>query len=102
MDDKSSEKPCTEQLREVEFQLQRLCSWLRSELGYDSDSPGNVNRHMNETDRKASEALNLLRGEKDQIGIVGKVELLFKSWHVLLSVITLLAGYILRLLTETT
>jgi len=101
-EDKNYEKPSAEQLRDVAFRLERLCSWLRSEFGYDSDSPGNVNRNMNEINRKANEAVNLLRGEKDQIGIVGKVELLFKSWHVLLSVITLLVGYILRMLTETT
>lgn len=95
-----SDAETSQQLQNLERRVDRLTSWLSSELGYDSNSEGNVNRLMNETHKRCTEALNLLRGEKDQIGLVGKVELLFRSWHVLLSLVAALAGYIVRLVTE--
>lgn len=88
------------QLQQLERRLDRLIAWLNSELGYETSAEGNVNRLMKETHNRATEALNLLRGEGDQIGMLGKVELLFRSWHVLLSLVAALAGYIVRLVTE--
>lgn len=90
----------TQQLQRMERRLDRITSCLSAELGFETNTEGNVNRRMNETMKNSSEALSLLRGEKDQIGLVGKVELLFRSWHVLLSLVAALAGYLVRLVTE--
>lgn len=89
-----------QRLQQLERRLDRITSWLSSELGYETSAEGNVNRLMKETHNKATQALNLLRGENEQIGLVGKVELLFRSWHVLLSLIAALGGYIVRMITE--
>ncbi len=89
-----------DQLRCLEQRHDRLCSWLRSELGYDSESEGNVNRRLQETQDIAAETLKLLRGEGNQMGIIGRVEVLSKTWNVLLCSVTALAGYIIRLFTE--
>lgn len=89
-----------ERVQDLERRHDRLTAWLGSELGYDTNAEGNVNRLMNETHKRSTEALTLLRGERDQIGLVGKVELLFRSWHVLLSLVAALAGYIVRMVTE--
>jgi len=89
-----------DQLRQLESRHIRLCSWLRSELGYDSESEGNVNRRLQETHDIAAETLKLLRGEGTEMGIIGRVAVLTKSWNVLLCSVTALAGYIIRLFTE--
>ncbi|MEM8944120.1 MAG: hypothetical protein AAGD11_02975 [Planctomycetota bacterium] len=89
--------PC---LHRLERQVDKIASWLGAELGYEANSEGNLNRKMNEMQAKAAEALSLLRGENDQVGLVGKVELLFRSWHILLSLVAALGGYIVRLVTE--
>ncbi len=94
------EAEIVQRVQHLERKFDRLTSWLGSELGYGIEAEGNLNRVMNETHRKSSEALTLLRGEKDQIGLVGKVEILFRSWHVLLSLVAALAGYLVRLVTE--
>lgn len=95
-----SEVEWIQQLQLVERRLDRIASWLSVELGFETNAEGNVNRRMNEAMENSSEALSLLRGEKDQIGLVGKVELLFRSWHILLSLVAALAGYLVRLVTE--
>lgn len=100
MSNEEQKKEDRERLYKFERQLERISSWLRSELGYDSESQGNVNRLMNQAHDKADEALSLLRGKDDQMGIVAKTELLFRSWHILLSVIAALGGYIVRMVTE--
>ena len=89
-----------DEFRNLEHRHERLCSWLRSELGFDSESEGNVNRRLQETHDLAAETLKLLRGEGNQMGIIGRVEVLTKSWNVLLCSVTALAGYIIRLITE--
>lgn len=94
------EKDCAKRLREFETQMRMLHAWLRSELGYNSESEGNVKRLMNETHEKATEAIDLLRGTGSDTGIIGKVDLLFRSWYVLLSLVTALGGYIVRMVTE--
>ncbi len=97
---KQCEAELLQRVQQLERKFERIASWLGSELGYDTEAEGNVNRTMNETNRRSTEALTLLRGEKDQIGLVGKVEILFRSWHILLSLVAALAGYLVRLVTE--
>lgn len=100
MSNRSDEGESSQRLQQLERRLDRITSWLSSELGYETSAEGNVNRLMKETHNKATQALSLLRGENEQIGLVGKVELLFRSWHVLLSLIAALGGYIVRMITE--
>lgn len=88
------------ELRRLETQHDRLCAWLRSELGYDTESEGNVHRRLQETHEVASETLKLLRGEGTNMGLIGRVEILTKSWNVLLCAVTAFVGYIARLFTE--
>jgi hypothetical protein len=73
---------------------------LRAELGYGTESEGNVHRRLQETHAVASETLKLLRGEGSNMGLIGRVEILTKSWNVLLCAVTALVGYLARLLTE--
>lgn len=89
-----------QQLQQLEMRHDRLASWLRSELGYDSQTEGNVNRRLKETHAVAAETLKLLRGEGSDMGLIGRVEVLSKSWNVLLCAVTALAGYIVRFFTE--
>ncbi len=96
----NEDKDLVTQLRRLEQRHDQLCSWLRSELGYDSKNEGNVNRRLQETQKIAAETLKLLRGEGNRMGVIGQVEVLSKTWNVLLCAITALAGYIVRLFTE--
>ena len=88
------------ELRRLEMQHDRLCAWLRAELGYDTESEGNVHRRLQETHEVAAETLKLLRGEGNNMGLIGRVEILTKSWNVLLCTVTAFVGYLARLLTE--
>lgn len=88
------------EFRRLEMQHDRLCVWLRAELGYDTESEGNVHRRLQETHAVAFETLKLLRGEGSNMGLIGRVEILTKSWNVLLCALTALVGYLARLLTE--
>lgn len=88
------------ELRRLETQHDRLCAWLRAELGYDTESEGNVHRRLQETHEVAAETLQLLRGEGSNMGLIGRVEILSKSWNVLLCSVTAFVGYLARLLTE--
>ena len=88
------------QVRRLTSQHDRLDTWLRVELGYDMESEGNVHRRLQETHAIAAETLKLLRGEGSNLGLIGQVEILTKSWNVLLCAVTALIGYVARLLTE--
>ena len=94
-----SQEACKD-LRRLEMEHDRLCAWLRAELGYDTESEGNVHRRLQENHEVASETLKLLRGEGSNMGLIGRVEILTKSWNVLLCAVTAFVGYLARLLTE--
>lgn len=72
----------------------RVTSYLRSELGYESESPGNVNRLMAETWQMVSGHERLLRGEGDQLGMVGWVQLLRRTWWGVLVALGTVTGYV--------
>lgn len=77
-----------------------LSSFLGVELGYHTPAPGNVHRRIDEAQALAKAAYDLLRGKESEMGLIGRVEVLTKTWNVLLCAITALGGYIVRMLTE--
>ncbi|MEM8865628.1 MAG: hypothetical protein AAGF31_08820, partial [Planctomycetota bacterium] len=60
--------------------LDNVVSFLRSELGYQSESTGNVNRHAAETHRQVQEHDKILRGDGDRPGLIGWNQLFRNSW----------------------
>lgn len=72
----------------------RVVTYLRSELGYESDAPGNINRLMSETWQRVCTHEKLLRGEGDQLGIVGWVQVLRRTWWGAMVALGTLSGYI--------
>ncbi|MEM9187013.1 MAG: hypothetical protein AAGB00_11005 [Planctomycetota bacterium] len=72
----------------------RISAYLKSELGFDSDAQGSVNRLMSETWQKVCGHERLLRGEGEQIGIVGWVQLLRRTWWGVLVALGTLGGYV--------
>ncbi|MEM8864065.1 MAG: hypothetical protein AAGF31_00800 [Planctomycetota bacterium] len=75
--------------------LDNVIAFLRSELGYQSESKGNVNRHALETHAQVQEHDRILRGEGDKPGLIGWNQLFRNSWWMGVSAILTLAGYIL-------
>lgn len=73
----------------------RITAYLRSELGFDSESAGNINRRMTETWEIVRAHEKLLRGEGDQLGLVGWVQVLRRTWWSAVVALGTLSGYVL-------
>lgn len=100
MGDGKPDESIDKRVQELESKFKFMTSWLRSELGYDTESSGNVKRLMSEAHRIAVDNQKILRGDGDKVGMVGKFDVIFRTWQGLLTALALLGGYVLRLLTE--
>ena len=72
--------------------VDRLRAYLTSELGLESEAVGNVNRHLNDLRRDIHDMAQLLRGEKDDLGLIGWVNILKRSYVMLWTTIAGVVG----------
>ncbi|MEM6507726.1 MAG: hypothetical protein AAF711_19995 [Planctomycetota bacterium] len=72
----------------------QITAYLRSELGYDTDAVGSVNRRLSEAHRMIQLHESLLRGERDELGLIGWVHLLRRTWWAALVALGTLTGFV--------
>lgn len=83
-------------MQEPDPQLVHVISYLRSELGYDSDAPGNLPRHVQENYRMIRTIEDTLRGTGDELGVVGWISIFRRTWITLVALLGAAAGYVLN------
>ncbi|MEQ8211954.1 MAG: hypothetical protein RH917_19305 [Lacipirellulaceae bacterium] len=81
---------------EPDPQLVHLISYLRSELGYDSESQGNLPRHVQENYRMIRNIEDTLRGTGGDLGVVGWISIFRRTWITLVALLGAAVGYVLN------
>lgn len=81
---------------ELETQLVHVVAFLRSELGYQTELPGNLRRQLEEQEQMISAMDNTLRGAGDELGLIGWVVVLRRSWITLVALLGTALGYFLN------
>lgn len=81
---------------ELETQMVRLTAYLRGELGYQADSPGSLRRQVEENARMISAIDETLRGRGDELGVVGWMIVLRRTWIALVALLGAALGYALN------
>ena len=77
-------------------EVARQSQFLRTELGYQTDVPGSLRAAVEENQRMLREIERTLRGAGDQLGIVGWVTVLRRTWIALVALLGAAAGYLLN------
>jgi hypothetical protein len=81
---------------EIETQLVHLAAFLRSELGYQSEAPGNLRRQIEEHAQMIATIDNALRGRGDELGLVGWMMVLRRTWITMVALLGAALGYLLN------
>lgn len=74
--------------------LERITSFLRSELGYDSDTKGNLNQHGDELWKQVQTHETLFRGEGSQPGVLSWIHFFKRTWLGVIGGVCTLLGAI--------
>ncbi len=81
---------------QLETQMACVVAYLRGELGYDADIPGNLRRQIEEHEQMIRTIDDTLRGRGDDLGLVGWVMVLRRSWITLVALLSAAFGYMLN------
>jgi hypothetical protein len=81
---------------ELETQVVHVVAFLRSELGYQTELPGNLRRQVEEHDAMISAIDNTLRGAGDELGVIGWMMVLRRSWITIVALLGTALGYLLN------
>jgi hypothetical protein len=81
---------------ELETQLVQVVAFLRSELGYQTEQPGNLRRQIEEHELMISAIESTLRGAGDELGLIGWVMVLRRSWITIVALLGTALGYLLN------
>ena len=79
---------------EVETQLVHLAAYLRNELGYQSDAPGGIRRQIEENSAMIRAIDVTLRGQGDELGLVGWMMVLRRTWIAMVALLGAALGYL--------
>ena len=104
--------------QQLEHKLDLVISYLRSEIGYSSESEGNINRRIDANrvdchkslqdaiqdlhvklneDKKKIESINLiLNGEKGELGLIGWNVVIRRFWVPVITIIAACCGYVVN------
>ncbi len=80
---------------ELETQVACIVAYLRGELGYDTESPGSLRRQVEEHEQMIRTIDDTLRGRGDDLGVVGWMMVLRRSWITLVALLSAALGYML-------
>lgn len=75
-------------------------SYLRSELGYQSETPGNINRRAEETWQLVQDVDTTLRGVGGELGLAGWIAVIRRTWIALVALLGAAVGYLFNDLVE--
>ena len=83
-------------MRELERQVADIVACLRTELGYRSELPGNLHRQIEEHDEMIRQIDETLRGRGGELGLVGWMVVLRRSWIAMVALLGTALGYFLN------
>jgi hypothetical protein len=81
---------------ELETQLVHVIAYLRSELGYQTETPGNLRRQVEEHEQMIAAMDKTLRGSGDELGVIGWMMVLRRSWITIVALMSTALGYFLN------
>ncbi|MCA9237524.1 MAG: hypothetical protein KDA44_18750 [Planctomycetales bacterium] len=84
------------ELSMVAAELSQQGSFLRQELGYQSDNPGQLRQLMLENQRMIREIERTLRGSGDELGLVGWMSVVRRTWITLVALLGAAFGYLMN------
>jgi hypothetical protein len=79
---------------ETETQVAAMVAYLRAELGYDGDYAGNLRRQVEENTVTIRAIDQTLRGQGDELGLVGWMMVLRRSWITMVALLGAALGYV--------
>lgn len=86
---------------ELEAQVAQLAAYLRSELGYQTDAAGNLRRQLEEHGQMIRTMDDTLRGRGDDLGLVGWMMVLRRTWIAMVALLGAAFGYLLNEVVDT-
>jgi len=81
---------------QLETQVACIVAYLRAELGYDAELPGNLRRKLQEHEQMIRTIDDTLRGRGEDLGLVGWMMVLRRSWITLVALLSAASGYLLN------
>jgi hypothetical protein len=87
--------------QQLETQLAGVVAYLRGELGYDSDAAGSLRRQVEEHTHMIRSMDDALRGRGDELGLVGWMMVIRRTWITLVALLSAACGYLLNDLVNT-
>lgn len=78
---------------EVETQVVHLAAFLRNELGYGADGAGAIQRELQEQAQMIASIDDTLRGRGDELGLVGWMMVLRRTWIAMVALLGMALGY---------
>lgn len=84
------------ELSMVAAEVSQQSQFLRQELGYQSDHPGQLRQLMLENQRMIREIERTLRGSGDGLGLVGWVSVVRRTWIALVALLGAAFGYVMN------
>ena len=86
---------------ELETQVAAVTAYLRAELGYDGEHPGNLRRQLEENTMMIRAMDDTLRGRGDDLGLVGWMMVLRRTWIAMVALLGAAFGYLLNDVVDT-
>jgi hypothetical protein len=81
---------------DIETQVAAIVAYLRAELGYDGESVGNLRRQLEENTVMIRTIDQTLRGQGDELGLVGWTMVLRRSWITMVALLGAALGYVMN------
>jgi hypothetical protein len=81
---------------DIETQVAAIGAYLRAELGYDGEHIGNMRRQVEENTTMIRAIDQTLRGQGDEIGLVGWTMVLRRSWITMVALLGAALGYVMN------
>ncbi len=85
-----------EPIHQLETQVANLAAYMRAELGYDADHPGNLRRQFEEHDQMIHAIDDALRGRGEELGLIGWMMVIRRTWIALVGLLGAAIGYVLN------
>ncbi|MBA3483869.1 MAG: hypothetical protein H0T51_18850 [Pirellulales bacterium] len=81
---------------DLETQVAVIVAYLRAELGYDGDAPGSLRRQIEENATMIRTIDQTLRGQGDELGLVGWMMVLRRTWITMVALLGAALGYLMN------
>jgi hypothetical protein len=81
---------------ELETQMAVVVAYLRAELGYDGEMPGSLRRQIEENATMIRTMDQTLRGQGDELGLVGWMMVLRRTWITMVALLGAALGYLMN------